>query len=423
MQASAAQIMFGNLRAPGPDVEVVLDLSRLVSRIRHPTPTGVDRVELAYARELHHQIPDQLSFSAVLPTGHYGRIPAPRTRRFLDGVERLWTAGAERLPHGVQDWPRLLRTLALVRPAPVPPPQGPRVFLQSSPHHLHRPALMRAILEREQAAFACLLHDLIPIEYPEYARPGGDALHLRRVRTIAALADVVIANSHATAHSFRPYLEEVGRADTRVAVAHLGLEPARAIPMPAPANEPYFICIGTIEPRKNHLLLLNLWRQMATERAFGSQGPPPPRLVLVGRRGWENEQIVDMLDRCPALVGLVEEHRALPDDRMRALLAGARALLLPSFAEGFGMPVPEALALGVPVLCSNLPALREAGGEAPEYLDPLDGPGWRRAIRALADPNGSARAAHLARIAQWRAPSWSDHLSIVLDAIARAVTR
>ncbi len=416
------QTIAGDLRMPGCNVELVLDLSRLVSRIRHATPTGVDRVELAYARELKRRIPDRLSFAAVHPTGIYGRIPAPRAERFLDEVERLWTAGAGRPVKGAGGWPGLLHRLMLVRPAPVPPPRGPRVLLQSSPHHLHRPALVRAILAREHAAFACLLHDLIPIEFPEYARPGGSDLHLKRIRTVAGMADVVIANSHATAAAFRPYLRGAGRSDVPVAVAHLGLNEAPA-PEPAssPSAEPYFLCIGTIEPRKNHLLLLNLWRQMAEEHAAGA--PPVPRLVLVGRRGWENEQIVDMLDRCPALVGLVEEHSGLPDQQMRALLAGARGLLLPSFAEGFGMPVPEALALGVPVLCSDLPALREAGGDAPCFLDPLDGPGWRRAILALADPHDPARAGHLARIAGWRAPTWNRHLSTVLDAITETMAR
>ena len=420
MKRGTMQVTAGDLQLPGRNVELVLDLSRLVSRIRHATPTGVDRVELAYARELQRRIPGQLSFGAVLPTGTYGRIPTPRAEQFLDGVEQLWTAGEGRPTQGMSDWPRLLRTLALVRPAAIPARQGPRVFLQSSPHHLHRPNLVRSILRREEATFACLLHDLIPIEYPEYARPGGRKLHLRRIRTVAAMADIVIANSHATGQSFRPYLDEVGRAAVPIAVAHLGLDvTAPPASPPVPAADPYFICIGTIEPRKNHLLLLNLWRQMAEERA-GRGGASLPKLVLVGRRGWENEQIVDMLDRCPALTELVEEHAGLPDEQMRALLAGARGLLLPSFAEGFGMPVPEALSLGVPVLCSDLPALREAGGEAPCYLDPLDGRGWRREILALADPHAPTRAAHLARMMQWHAPTWAEHLSIVLDQVARA---
>ncbi|RZM31644.1 MAG: glycosyltransferase, partial [Sphingomonas sp.] len=99
------------------------------------------------------------------------------------------------------------------------------------------------------------------------------------------------------------------------------------------------------------------------------------------------------------------------------LLRGARALLLPSFAEGYGMPVAEALAVGTPVLCSDLPALREAGGDAPDFIDPLDGPGWRAGILDHF-AGGPLRAAQLARIPAYRAPTWAAHIDIVLDAIA-----
>ena len=397
--------------APG-EVEVVLDLSRLISRALHPTPTGVDRVELAYARELRRRLGDRLAYGAVHPTGVYGRLPTRRAERLLDAVERLWTSGAPATGR-VARWARLARAMVAVRPAPVPPKRGRRVVLQSSPHHLERAATVRAILAREDAAFVCLLHDLIPIRYPEYARRGGAERHRRRIRAVAALADAVIANSHDTARAFAPYLAEAGR-HVAVAVAHLGLDPPATGPgLPSPA--PYFVAIGTIEPRKNHLLLLHLWRDLA-ERL---PAEAVPRLVLIGRRGWENEQVLDMLDRCPALARHVEERAGLPDPAARALLRGARALLLPSFAEGFGMPVPEALALGVPVLCSDLPALREAGGDAPLYLDPLDGPGWRRAVLALAGADGAEREEHLARIRRWHAPTWEEHLAIVLDQAQR----
>jgi hypothetical protein len=141
-----------------------------------------------------------------------------------------------------------------------------------------------------------------------------------------------------------------------------------------------------------------------------------PRLIIVGRRGWENEQVIDMLERCAALRGHVEELNGCSDQRMQALLRGARALLLPSFAEGYGMPVAEALSVGTPVICSDLPALREAGGEVPDFLDPLDGPAWTAHIldhfRA-----GALHTAQTQRLAQWEPPTWDDHMAIVCEAI------
>jgi glycosyltransferase involved in cell wall biosynthesis len=392
-----------------PLPEIVLDLSRLVSRVGKPTPTGVDRVELSYARELLRTIPDRLMFGAVHPVGGYGRIARRDAVAFLDAVEAAWSGGPQ--ARGVSGWRAVGDALWRLRPRPVPPALGPRVLVQSSPHHLDKERLVARILRAERARLVCLLHDLIPIEFPEYARPGGAALHGRRMRTVARQAHAVIANSKATQRAFLPHLHAEGRM-VPVAVAHLGLTASlsRAAPQPRSAR-PYFVCLGTIEPRKNHLLLLHIWREMAARL-----GPAAvPRLLVIGRRGWENEQVVDLLERCPALVGCVEEHARVSDHELQTLLGGARALLLPSFAEGFGMPVPEALGLGVPVLCSDLPALREAGGDMAIYLDPLDGPAWREAILTLADEPDEAYARRRHRLLDWQGPTWEDHLRIVVD--------
>jgi hypothetical protein len=88
---------------------------------------------------------------------------------------------------------------------------------------------------------------------------------------------------------------------------------------------------------------------------------------------------------------------------------------MPSFAEGFGLPVAEALAHGTPVLCSDLPALREVGGAAPEYLDPLDAPSWAVAVMDYASAGSARRAATVGRTAGWRGCSWEDHVAGVLS--------
>jgi glycosyltransferase involved in cell wall biosynthesis len=102
-------------------------------------------------------------------------------------------------------------------------------------------------------------------------------------------------------------------------------------------------------------------------------------------------------------------------------------LLFPSFAEGYGLPLAEALALGVPAICSDLPALREVGGAAAEYLDPLDGLGWRRLILAYAAADSAPeRQAQIARLSTWAAPSWQDHFALLdpwIENLARAAPR
>ena len=134
-----------------------------------------------------------------------------------------------------------------------------------------------------------------------------------------------------------------------------------------------------------------------------------PRLLLCGRRGWENENVLDLLERCEALRGLVLELGTLPDSRVTELLAGARALLFPSFAEGYGLPVAEALALGVPVLCSDL------RGAARGRRRRSRNTSTRSTARAGGAPSSTMpgrtarrRAAQLDRLRHWRTPGWDD---------------
>lgn len=391
---------------------VILDISRLISRVRYSTPSGVDRVEMAYARGLLDIYGDNLHFAAVHPTGRFGMLGRSAALAYLGELERRWASDTDK---------RRQRSLLSVLPwmgrlfplASTLPPGGQRpVYVQVSPHHLTNPRKVERIVQRLGARFLCMVHDLIPLEFPEYARPGGAELHRKRIETITRHADAVIVNSAATGQSLQPWLEQAGR-QVPVHVALLG---TKDLPAPDAANgtgkHPYFVCLGTIEGRKNHLLLLHIWRQLATTMP----AERIPQLLVIGRRGWENEQVLDMLDRCPSLNGLVVELPGCHDAELAVLLAGASGLLMPSFAEGFGMPVAEALAMGVPVLCSDLPAHREVGGATAEYLDPLDGPGWCACIMDYA-VKGERWRAQQERLKGWQKPTWAGHFKVVGQAI------
>jgi glycosyltransferase involved in cell wall biosynthesis len=398
-----------SVRGAGP--EIILDISRLLSRTRFNAPTGVDRVEMAYAQQLLARVPDRLSFAAIHPWGPYGQIPTRAAAAFLGQTLRVWVGDKPPLT-ALARATTLLGLLPDARGGSIPARLKRRVYLQVSPNHLDRPRRMRRILLRERARLVCLVHDLIPIEFPEYARPNGPAEHRRRMDAVAELADGVIVATDATRRSLLAHLLRDGRS-AKVRVAALGVENWVGVASSPPATAPYFVVVGTIEPRKNHLLLLNLWRELAD--AVDSQ--PIPRLVLVGRRGWENENILDMLDRCPGLKSVVEERGHLSDQDMRLLIQGARAVLMPSFAEGFGLPIIEALQMGVPVLCSDIATHREVAGAVAEFLHPLDGPVWRQAILDYAQPASPRRAAQIHRMTQWRAPSWEAHVDAALDLI------
>ena len=387
----------------------MLDLSRLLSRADRPTPTGIDRVELAYARHLIDTAGGRLSFAALNKLGRIGAVSNRRAIRFIKALEQVWREAGK--PGKADSPPALARWLLLDAlnsgegelQRRLERRRGEAVYLVVSHHHLEQPASIRRLKKRTGVRFVPLVHDLIPLELPEYAKPDQPAAHKRRMDTVAELADGVIVNSASTAAALGAHMTGFGRM-APIVVAPLGVEAIHTRGKPDPDAAPYFVCLATIEPKKNHLTLLNIWRRFAAEL-----GPCAPRLHLVGVRGWNNQNVVDLIERSTALRGLVEEHAGLSDQAVARLLAGARALVFPSFAEGFGLPVAEALACGAPVLCSDLPSLREVGGDTPEYLDPLDGRAWMEAVLDYARPDSARRKAQLVRLRHWRRPTWDGH--------------
>jgi len=193
-------------------------------------------------------------------------------------------------------------------------------------------------------------------------------------------------NSADTGRRLAAYSSAQGWRVAPPVVAIPELEPSANRPSDLPVSlkpvfdrGPVFTVLGTIEPRKNHLLLLTLWRQMA-------EAGEAPQLLVIGKRGWMNDNIVALLDDCAAIQPFVTEANSLTDREIAAALSRSRAMLFPSFAEGLGIPVLEAKAAGLKVIASDLPALREIAADDTIFLNPLDGPGWRSEILAAATP-------------------------------------
>lgn len=285
-------------------------------------------------------------------------------------------------------------------------------LLHTSHNGMEFPRYYRA-MTRRNARTVFMVHDLIPLTHAEYCRPGIDDAHRGRIRTALRHANGLIANSQGTLDALVDEAHLAGLPLPPTVVAHLAPATLQRITCAPPLDKPYFVMLGTIEPRKNHWFMLHVWRRLVE-----LQGDAAPKLVIVGRRGWECENVVDMLERCAELRGFVIEEPGCSDERLSALLQHARALLFPSFAEGYGLPLVEALALNVPVLASDIAIFHEIADDIPDYLDPLDGPGWQARIMSYATHNSPERAAQLSRIPRFRVPTWPDHFDRVDEFLA-----
>ena len=370
----------------------------------HTKPSGIDRVERAYARHFLERPDRDARFVARASALGARSLDGARLSEFLDCLDRGWLESGKR-----EGFTSLSKLVTRSRAAGDP---DDAITIIPSHQNWHRREWLRKRKGRK-GKLVLFLHDIIPIDFPEYAREGGARRHRQRLSNALQLADAFLVNSAATGQALERIALEEGR-EVDVTIAPLGVEQLAPSPDPKRPAHPYFVCVGTIEPRKNHMLLLHIWRSLG-ERL----GKDAPQLHIVGRRGWENENILDLLDRSTPLQDLVVEHGELGDRDLASLLGGARALLMPSFVEGFGMPVNEALAIGIPVIASNLPVYRETAGDVPDYLDPLDGPGWTDRILDYAKKETKSRQDQLERIESWQPPCWDHHFDQLHELLDR----
>lgn len=252
-----------------------------------------------------------------------------------------------------------------------------------------------------------LVHDLIPITNPKFCRPGEDARHRERMRTVLTSAAGVIGNSQVTLDDLKHFAKAEALPYPPTLAAWLGVEAPKTGPGSAQVR-PTFIVLGTVEGRKNHRLLLDIWSGL-----IDRLGNMAPRLLIIGQRGWEAQEVFDLLDSSDKLRGHVIELNNCSDEELATHLASARALLFPSMVEGYGLPLIEALAAGVPAIVSDLPVFRETCGDIPAYLSPIDRDGWQAAILDYARPDSETRAAQLERLKGFQPPNWNIHFKKV----------
>lgn len=373
--------------------DLLIDVSRLIWRTwTGRLPTGIDRVCLAYVERFAGRA------LAVVQRGNLRQILTPA---LSDAIFRLILEGG---PQFRSRAPRLaMRALVAQRGGQS---GGDRLYLNVGHTGLDATGLV-AWTARARVRPVYLIHDLIPLTHPEFCRVGEDVRHHHRMANALASAAGIIGNSQATLDEFAAFARAQGEPCPPMLPALLGGHPLPADAPPITLDRPHFVTLGTIEGRKNHVLLLQLWRRLVEQDPAAC-----PKLVIIGQRGWEAQTALAMLDRLPLLRGHVEVIEDCGDAALAGYLRGARALLMPSFAEGYGLPVVEALGVGTPVVASDLPVFRELAGDLPIYCDPLDGAAWRAAI-AHHLQDGDIRRAQLERVRGYAMPSWAGHFAAV----------
>lgn len=253
---------------------------------------------------------------------------------------------------------------------------------------------------------AMTVHDASPWLHPDAGDPGTRWYVRPLYPQALARADVVFTPSEAAREDL---VRVAGAPRDRVVVTPNGVDPlffeARAREGP---RAPYLLAVGTFEARKNLAVLLEALRILRREGRDLA-------LVVAGRQGWTQPLPVGDLAPHVRLAGTVS------DAELASLYAGAACYVLPSFHEGFGLPLAEAMAAGAPAVASDIPALRELGGETVRYADPHDAASFAAALReALDDREGSRLRAAAAR-GRARRYRWDDTARATLAAYRRVL--
>jgi len=316
-------------------------------------------------------------------------------------------------------------------------PTGPDLPIDFSPGdiffgldlHAHiGPAQAAGLAQMHRMGLRILffVHDLLPLEFPEFFVEGTQSAHEYWIDVITRF-DGVICNSQASADAVRHWQDRThppraGEPFEYHAV-HLGADIEGSVPttgMPADAaamlarmaERPSFLMTGTLEPRKGHIHALDafdlLW-----------QGGADVSLVIVGKRGWLVETLAARITSHPAFGTKLFWLEGISDEYLQAVYRQATCLLVASWGEGFGLPVIEAARAGLPILARDLPVFREVAGAHATYFDATCAEGLAGALRAWMSAHAAGHAPGSAGMAVSTWAQCADKIARILLEVPR----
>jgi glycosyltransferase involved in cell wall biosynthesis len=357
-----------------------------------------------------------LSGTLGVAAGAVGRRGARQVAGRVRGVRRQLAAAAPgRSPAVAGPAPRSLSQVGRA---------GDVLAVLGSPwFHTEYAALAARLRGLHGLRLAVLMHDAIPALHPEWCDRGTTRVFRHWYGTVLPLADLVFSNSRATAADVSRWCDGTGitlagpvqplPVGTGFGVAEAPREVSARLPG---LERPYVLFVSTIEARKNHALLLQVWRRLIEEMPADRV----PDLVFAGRVGWMVSDLMDQIGNSRNLDGRLHLLQGLDDAALRAAYEGCLFTVFPSLSEGWGLPVTESLALGKPCVASSATAIPEAGGALARYFDPTSLSAATRAIREAIEDEAGLRTWQEQVRREFRPVSWAETGRALLAAVDAA---
>ncbi len=411
---------------------LALDVSRLLWRAVRAAPGGIDRLELAMAqhllaeepgarflftdggviRTLHPKLARRLVGDAAARwAGYPGDAACLRVATYLAGGEGAFPLARARLMDRqvpLVDAGRNLLAGLLYRHGGLRREAAESLsgsaYLNLSHRNLDNPTLFAALSGARH--LLCYLHDDIPLRSPGLAAPGSAQRFRHMLRQLATRPVRLVTNSAA---SRARILESAAMQGLRFAQPEVVPPPVGSVftqrtGPPASARR-FFQVPGLVTTRKNLALLAEACRRMPVSSGFD--------IILAGAPGLDAAQVLASLGGTPPGMRVLRAER-LTDHAMAQLMRASLAVLAPSREEGFDYPVHEALAAGVPVIASDIPAHREYVADFAVLLDPADPAAWSLALADFLE-HGPRHTAALAQAWRFTPPSPGKLLNMLAD--------
>ena len=261
---------------------------------------------------------------------------------------------------------------------------------------------------------AVIHYDIIPVLFPDMTNKSTYPIFTQHLRAHIENADLFICISRNSERDLIEYARrEYPNREIHTTTIQLGANNFGSghnivsIP-PYLRDRKYLLCVGTIEPRKNHRLILDAFDQLSDKY-------PMIVLVFVGREGWNSSETIDRILRNRHINHRLYWLSDVNDDTLSSLYRHALLTVVPSLYEGFGLPVTEALMYGCPTLSSDRGALREAGGTFVDYFNPEDTHAFTALLKSYLD--GYKAEQSIIMLRSYVPPDWNTTANQLLDAL------
>lgn len=394
--------------------------------LRGAPPVGLKRVEVQFAQAALRRLNDRCGFmtfnrygrtwETMEPDAVHGLLAAAQSNeRGVLGAPRpsgLLRAAGRNLERGFRRGMRGLAHVVARRFGGHAKPRftrGDTLLMLGDSWTRREMASVPALLRENDMRLIVLINDCIPHRFPHYfdSRDFVQAF-LEFLEVSLRHAHLILHGSQSAAVDLRAFAAERGLPMPPLYKLAMGADLPNAAPSPPQRvqawlrGRPFALSVSTIQIRKNHQLLFNLWRR------FLADGIAPMPLVLCGSPGWIARDLVDSVRRDRALADLVLIADDVDDDGLAWLYGQCAFTLYPSLYEGWGLPIAESLGYGKPCIASNASSMPEVAQGLATLLDPLDFAAWRAQVSDLMT-NPARRAAEIARIgADYRMVTWAE---------------